>query len=182
MNLLIRRVRIIIAFALLVSILNACKSFVKPLRPDGSFTLVASQPTDLDVLISNVKNKNNGIDTFKGLGKITLNDRGKIRTARLAWAGSKPDKLRIEVLDVAGRPSISVACDGKWLYYQSHTDSRAFKKHVSDSAFQRVLLIDILPADLVALLSGGVPVAHYQPISLSKNETNDKYLAALKDG
>jgi hypothetical protein len=136
----------------------------------------------MEGLLHSLKQNNQGLSTFKGLGKITINDRGSVRTARLAWAGAIPDKLRVEVLDVTGRPSMSMACDGNWVYVLSHTDLRYFKKKTSDSGLHSLLKIDMHPEELVAYLTGQLPIRQFQSITLFHNSLDDRHVMALKDG
>jgi len=59
--------------------------------PDAEETL--SQQETLNI-ISSLKTMNSGLNTFKGIGGIKLSGINGTNTARMAWCGSVPDKLR----------------------------------------------------------------------------------------
>ena len=77
----------------------------------------------LDALV----NLNSGLDSFKGIGKATFSSKGKKQVARVAWMGSGRNRIRIEVLDPSGRPSVSFANDGEWSYLLSRNPLRFYK-------------------------------------------------------
>ncbi len=148
----------------------------------GLTTRVSERAFDSQAEVQNLllklKSKNHTLNTFKGIGKITLWNKGKSRIARVAWIGSEQEKLRIEVLNVTGQPAISFASDEKWLYFRSHTTDRFYKKRSNDASLKPLILIPIKASDVVDLLAGRVPV--YEHKSAVLIESGDGYVLVLK--
>lgn len=131
-------------------------------------------------LIDTLRNINGNLNSFKGIGKVTIWNNGKISLSqRMAWVGSMPLSFRIEVL-FSGRPLIKVASDGKWLTYQNaNSDSHPYGQlELSETNLERLLSIPINPDDFMALLSGRIPICEYDTAVLI--EDSDKRGQVLK--
>jgi len=122
-------------------------------------------PKDLKVsfeareLLSVLENQNYKLETFKGTGRITFReDEKNDLSARVAWVGAVPGKLRIVLRSVSGQPMASMASDGEWVYFFSHAQGKYFKKRASTTLLQRFLSVSITPDDVVYILAGRVPV------------------------
>jgi hypothetical protein len=143
------------------------------------------KPADLETraLIRSLKNKNNDLKTFKGIGKIKLWNEGKIRfSERIAWVGKVPLKFRFELL-FSGQSLTKIASDGQWLYYRNrHSDRHPYGRvRLTDSNLERLLSIPIKPADFMALLSGRIPVYGHDLASLEKNSAGEGYVLKLEN-
>ena len=145
--------------------------------PDGSADLETRE------LIRILKNKNNELKTFKGIGKIKLWNEGRIRfSERIAWVGELPLKFRFELL-FSGQSLIKIASDGQWLYYRNtHSEQHPYGRvRLTDSNLERFLSIPIKPADFMALLSGRIPVYGYALASMEKNSAGEGYVLKLEN-
>ena len=141
-------------------------------------------PTDSDTqaLLDALSNKNNDLRTFKGVGKITLWNKGKIHLSeRVAWVGSTPLSFRVEVL-FSGRPLIKIASDGEWLYFHNAQSAQHPYGRISLSRdnMERILQIPIKPAEFMALLTGRVPLVEHDFASLEKHTGGEGYVLELK--
>ena len=139
-----------------------------------------TDPKEARTLLLNLQNKNYYLKTFKGIGKFKLWNKGKPQAARLAWMGSVPEKLRTEILAVSGQPAISIANDGSWLYFLSHTPHRFYKKRSAKADLEKLISIPITSRDVIALLAGRVPVHEYNTASIMQDEAGDGYVLVLK--
>jgi len=120
-------------------------------------------------LLLALKNRNNSLKSFKGIGKIKLWDKNISHAVRVAWLGTQTGKLRIEVLDVSGRPAASIASDGKWFYFLSHAEQRFYKKRASNPSLKKIVLIPVKSSDIISLLGGRIPIRDHNSVSIIKD-------------
>ena len=114
---------------IIVFFLNACGSLSAPKPHTG----MPAEPSELQALLSAVKNRNSTLEHFKGIGKIKLRQNGKtLIDERIAWICSKPAKLSLAVL-VSGFPAIKLASDGQWLYYYEAGREKSIYKKCSET-------------------------------------------------
>ena len=163
----------LIIFLLLASFFFSACSQIKARVPD-------TDQEDARTLLVKLQNKNYHLTTFKGIGTLKLWSNGRPQTARLAWTGLNPEKLRIEILGVSGQPAVSIASDGSWLYFLSHTPHRFYKKKSSRADLKRLISIPIASRDVIALLAGRVPIPEYTAAALMRNKAEDGYVLVLK--
>ena len=144
-------------------------------------SLVSEELHETANLLSALKNKNNELKTFKGTGKVTFWEKGKKGLiSDVAWVGSEPDKIRIVMRSLSGQPVVSLACDGMWLYFVSHTDQRFYKKPSKNSTLKKFISIPIKSRDIVSILAGRIPVVRHDSIAIKKNRSKDGYVLVLK--
>ena len=143
---------------------SACTIFTPGIskRPKDRISLEAEKT------ISELKNQNFKLKTFKGVGNIKFRGSEKKDIAgRMAWVASAPDKIRIAVSSVSGQPMISAASDGHWLYLISHSSGDFYKKPVTVSSMRRLFKISVKPEDMVDILAGRVPIHSYDSAVLT---------------
>ncbi|MDM8550798.1 hypothetical protein QUF72_11995 [Desulfobacterales bacterium HSG2] len=116
-----------------------------------------------------LKDRNDALKSFKGIGKIKLRDKNIFHAVRVAWLGTRTGKLRIEVLDVSGRPAASIASDGKWFYFLSHAEQRFYKKRAADPSLKKIVLIPVKSSDIITLLGGRIPIRDHNSVSIIKD-------------
>jgi hypothetical protein len=132
-------------------------------------------------LFDTLKNINGSLSSFKGIGKIKIwNNRKITLNERVAWVGSKPLNFRIEVL-FSGRPLIKVASDGEWLYYRNtNSDSHPYGQlRLTETNLERLLSIQISPDDLMAILSGRIPICNCDTAALIENAGGSGHILKL---
>ena len=98
----------------------------------------------------------------------------------MAWLGSKPKKLRLEILDISGQPAASLATDGNYFYLLSHIESRFYKKHSTDDSLEKLISIPVRSSDILSFLSGQAPIYNYDRALLKKTESEDGYVLILR--
>ncbi len=135
-------------------------------------------PVAID-LLSIAKNKNSKLKTFKGIGRVKVWDKGNFQVSRVAWVGWNPKRIRMEVLGVSGHPVASLASDGDWVYFYIHTQQRFYKKP-ANTTFQNFLSLPLGSVDMIALLSGRVPIADHQSVLLKRDPVSNRYTLVLK--
>jgi len=114
-------------------------------------------------LISALKDQNLDLNTFKGVGKITLwKASKKSMSNRIAWVGSAPNKLRIVLSTVSGQPVASLASDGQWFYIFNHTQTEFYKRRATHSLMEKVFEIPIRSTDIINILAGRIPISEHK--------------------
>jgi len=159
------------------SLRHSKKDTVKPVVGETLF--------EADKLIDRIEKKNADITTFKGVGKIKFRSRGKLQISRSLWAGIKPHKFRIEILNPARQPGVSIASDGKWLYLLSHREGQLYKERAAKSKTESADLSKFISTpvtidDIIILLSGGAPLRPYHKAFLKPDPSGKGYVIVLK--
>ena len=124
-------------------------------------------------LIAAIQSNNDTLKTFKGIGKVKLSKKGKIQGARIAWVGSDPGRLRLEILAITGQPIVSLASDGDWVYLNIHDRQRFYRKRTTDANLNNIVSIPVKSSDVLHLLAGRIPVRAHNHATVIKNESGD---------
>jgi len=133
-------------------------------------------------LLSRLKNDNNSLKTFKGIGEITLWRNRQIQiNERMAWVGAGPINLSIVIL-VSGHPAIKFASNGKYLYYlNSFTGTNPFGKiPATDASLKRLISIPINTSDLITFLTGRIPIRKHDSVELVPERNGNGSILVLK--
>jgi outer membrane biogenesis lipoprotein LolB len=131
-------------------------------------------------LLSEISHVNDGLNAFKGIGKIRLTHENSLREARVAWIGATNGKLRLEILSFIGQPIASLASDGQWLYIHSHARQRFHKARVSDTGLKSLIDIPISSQDVIDFLTGRTPVRSYRHAALLRDASRPGVILELK--
>ena len=99
---------------------------------------------------------------LKGFGRYRLKSSEGKFSGRMAWAIVQPDLFRAEILDITGRPFTTLANDGQWLYVHLKTENQFYKKFSTQATFKRVIGAPVTVKDIIAFLSGRIPIHAYQ--------------------
>jgi outer membrane biogenesis lipoprotein LolB len=140
---------------------------------------LASQEESLSI-IESIREKNNSLRTFKGLGKIELNNKKDSFITRTAWMGSYPDRFRIELFGIAGQPLISLSADQDQLFFLSHADSNYIHRDDPASALEELLSLPVKVEDAIEFLSGRIPIREHETSRIEKSDPNNGYILILE--
>ncbi len=132
-----------------------CANFIPP----QDSPLAIEELAEVKDLTDQVQGRNATLKTFKGLGRMEWLADNTVQHARLAWAGELPNKIRLEILDIAGRPALTISTDGEQLYFFSHSDQRFEKTGALGMDLQEFISIAVSLEDIVQLLAGRLPFA-----------------------
>ena len=156
---------------------SACSTLSRRIHPPT----IHSKTAESEVLRSELSHRNASLRTFKGTGKVIIFQNGKSYSSKVAWLGSAPEKLRVELFGSPGQPKIGFSCDGKWLYYYDHNDKTEPVKRIptSDSGLQRFISIKITSKDIVSILSGRIPEYKYHSSEILKAKSREGYVLVL---
>ena len=117
---------------------------------------------DTQRLLSRLTLKNSGVSSFKGMGSVRLSTKdGSRRSARVAWIGEAPDKLRLSVLNIGGLPTTTMAADGRYFFMASHTPKKFFKTRSANPSLEKLIGIQLKTRDIIQILRGRVPIREF---------------------
>jgi len=180
-----KRMRIGLVFFLvpLPFLFISCSSFSGLLRlPSHLDSLQAIPTADAEGLLSELRQTSSDLQSFKGIGSISLRYHGTLRMKeRIAWIGAGPACFRIAVLS-AGHPVMKLAGDGTWLYYHDLRDPDGSIRKVPsrDPDLKRLMPVSIKASDFLAFLSGGIPVCKHQSVDLFREPTSGHHVLVLR--
>ncbi len=120
-------------------------------------------------LIERISNRNSSLQAFKGIGNLRLRQQESRVSVRMAWMGLYPDRLRIELIN-AGQPMAKLAVDGRWFYLLSHAEDRFYKTESANPSLKRLVDVPVRTDDMIALLSGRIPLAPFHYADLQKKD------------
>ena len=100
-----------------VKLLSACTGITATLSGKTAEELDKANLAEAKHLLQTLENTNSSLRNFKGIGKIKVWRNARVQfDERVAWLGSDPLKIRIEVL-ISGFPAVKLASDGQWFYF-----------------------------------------------------------------
>ena len=175
-TMIVRHFSLILALSLTLS---ACAGISSHLSGEAPEERDAANVAEARRLITLLESQNSALQHFKGIGKLKVRNDGKVQIdERVAWVGSKPQKISIAIL-ISGFPAVKMASDGQWFYYlEVQGDKHYFKKiKASDASLKPLIAIPIYPRDIVTLLAGRVPLpAHHSAYLKLDPETGNTVL------
>ena len=127
-------------------------------------------------MASKVQDINHDILTSRGTGNLTLTRNGKTETYRMAWVAKWPLNLRMTLLS-SGVPVETIAADGKSVTFVSHTGQHAFHTvNRANPALNRIISLPVKLLDIIALLTGKIPLKGSQDVIWQMDEQNTSRL------
>jgi len=133
-------------------------------------------------VVSFLEKINHDLSSIKGIGRIKIWNMGRLQSTRVAWAGFRSEKLRLEVLGVGGRPLSSVAFDGNHFYLSLHAESQFFQKQTRHADLKRLIFIPLPVKDALTILSGRVPLLSKASARLEKEPADNRYVLTMTKG
>jgi hypothetical protein len=160
-----------------LSLLNGC-SLV------GKGRITAAEADQARRAIDRLARVNHELAAFKAVGRIKIQGEGPYMmrvNERAAWVAALPHNLSLVILS-SGRPVFKLATDGHHLYLVDLTNpKRSYQKLPSaDDGLKRLISLPLTPGDVVAFLSGRIPLVEHSTAALIKSEDDDRYVLILK--
>ncbi len=131
-----------------MALINGCGHMFQPPKEDAHARML------LDRLLQN----NSALKQYKGLAGISLQTNGRSQSGRIAFAAVRPDKMRVELLNMLGTPLTSLSGDGDMVTIVSHDNHKQYHFRQTRTALASLIDIPIGIEDLQDLLAGRVPV------------------------
>ncbi len=138
---------------------------------------------DIEALKSayRIKNINNNIRSFRGIGWLYISGREQQKEKyRIAFAALVPDKIRLTLM-ISGLPVETIIADGRKIIFVSHTGKhKIYKINDPDPSLARIISIPVKIKDIIALLSGRIPLKDFDYAYYLKKEKSRGSTLMLK--
>ncbi len=160
----------------------SCSSLTAGLPRESAEGPEAAAAVEAQGLLANLSRQNASLNSFKGLGKIKVWQKGRLTIdERVAWVGYERNKLSI-VLMISGYPAVKMASDGKWFYYYEAGEGKPIYKKIpaTEASLSHIISIPIQPVDILDLLAGRVPLREYNTVILQHQDAGQGYVLTLK--
>ncbi len=108
--------------------------------------------------------------TIKGLGRFKILTTEEALSGRMAWIAQRPDRLRLTILDPAGRPAALLATDGKSVWLDLRAEGKQYVKEARRFSLKRMVGIDVTLKDLIQVLLGEIPLGPYHRVEVDLSE------------
>ena len=145
-------------FILLLISLTSIATGWSTLNQRAEAPLTTQGSPEAEALFSRLQSHNSDLRSFKGTGRIRVEDVNGIQQGRLMWAGYGNEKLRLEIIGATGQPVYSFANDGERIYLISHTENRFYSRRSSSANLEKLISLSISVSACLDLLAGRVPV------------------------
>ena len=109
-------------------------------------------------LLKVLSDTNRQISTIKGKGFVKIKQGNQVNRFRAIWAGSRPNKFRLEILAATLQPVLSFASDGGRHYLLSYSDNRLYQRKASKNGLKRLVSLAVTPEEILDLIIGRLPV------------------------
>ncbi len=168
-----------IAFILiiLIYIQTGCANFTK--KTDG-FPKRKTPGENAESLVKKLESVNQTLVASKGIGRMDTVHSGRQQHLRIAWISTVPEKLRVAVLGVDGRPLITVSADGTWFYFLDHTTGEFHKSSPDGYRLKTALRLPLGVRNLALILAGRIPQFDYDRTEVSAGRTTGETVLVLK--
>ena len=151
---------------------------IKPIQPAPK----SATTIDPGSVVANLQQTNSGLTSFQGIGKIKIWNPDGLQSTRVAWAGYKTEKLRLEILGIGGRPFSSVVYDGSRFYLSLHSERRFYQKRTRKADLSRLVSMPITIHDILSILAGRVPLLKNATPTFEKGPSGNPHVLLLKKG
>ena len=144
-------------------------------RAEGPLATTISP--EAEALFNRLRSQNSRLHSFKGTGRMRIENRNGIQRTRIMWAGYQNEKLRLEIMGATGQPVLSFAYDGERIYSISHTENRFYSKRSSDASLEKLISLPISVSESLDLLAGRASMEkHLLPIGVHVKEEGEQIL------
>jgi outer membrane biogenesis lipoprotein LolB len=137
-------------------------------------TSIAAQATVDRLLLLN-----QGLIDLKGIGQMKLHRSKQSASARMAWAGTYPDKLRMDIMGSPGVNLVTLASNGEYVYLKLYQENRFYKKDNEKALFKGIVNIPITVREVVQILGGKIPIAPHQSAVLKDIDSDHATLELI---
>ncbi len=118
-----------------------------------------------------IKNINNNLRSFNGIGWLYISRRKQQKEKyRIAFVALAPDKIRLTLM-ISGLPVETIIADGEKMIFVSHTGKhKIYKINAPDPSLAKIISIPVKIKDIIALLSGRIPLRDFDYAYYLKKE------------
>lgn len=160
-----------ILLALILALQTACASVPGPVDAPGE---------DGAKLVRILENANRTLTISKGIGRLKLNHSGSRQRLRIAWVSQVPNKIRLTVIGLDGRPLMTAAANESGFALQDHTSGTYQKGALEDYRLRAALNLPLDVNSLSLILAGRLPDFAYDRAVVTSGRTDEEGILVLK--
>ena len=157
--------------ALILALQTACAAVPGPVEPSGD---VSTE------LARDLEQTNRTLTTCKGIGRLEFTHSGSRQRLRIAWVSQVPDKIRLTVLGLDGRPLVTAAADDSRFALQDHTTGTHQQGSLEDFRLKAALHLPLDINSLALILAGRLPDFEYDRAVLASGRSEGERALVLK--
>jgi len=151
------RVALIILLISLLSIFGCARTPAPLVIPDDFFEPGGN--ARIDDILAELGSNSLGFNTFKGIGYLRLwKSGGAPYGGRMAWAAERPDRLRVELMDLSGKPVLSWVGNRQLMQMLSISDGQFHEFRGDSLDLGRWASVPVTIEQMVTILSGKIPL------------------------
>jgi len=137
---------------------------------------------EIQNVLGEIQSANASLYSSKGIGMLEVWANGNHDKYRMAWIGEMPRNMRISLLDISGRPFMTLSHDGENLYGVSHFKDEFHKVRDSNPTLNRLSDLPIHFQDILTLLMGRIPLKPFRSAELSPPDSQGGRTLTFTDG
>jgi len=131
-------------------------------------------------LVRVLENTNQTLTTAKGIGRLEFTHSGSRQRLRVAWVSQMPDKIRLTILGLDGRPLMTAAADEIGFTLQDHTTGTYQTGALEDFRFKAALHLPLDVNSLILILAGRLPDFEYDRAEIAAGRSDGEDALVLK--
>ena len=131
----------------------------------------AAPPTALpraETLVEQLRERQRLIRRFAGRGSIRLKNPRSEYHFDLTTAAVRPDRLRLQTIDLLGRPVLTLTADRDELSLMDYRGAVFYRGRATTNNLHRFLPLGLKLEEIIILLSGGQPLSVYSRASITR--------------
>lgn len=160
-----------ILLALILALQTACAAVPGPVEPPGD---------DSVKLARILEQTNRTLTTCKGIGRLEFTHSGSRQRLRIAWVSQMPEKIRLTVLGLDGRPLMTAAADESGFAVQDHTTGTYQQGSLEDYRLKAALHLPLDVNSLALILGGRLPDFKYDRAVITSGRSDGEHAVVLK--
>lgn len=121
---------------------------------------------EADEIVNRLRARQNEVQAFAGRGTIRINTRDNRHYFQVTTVAERPDRLRLQALDLMGRPAMTMTSSDNQLAYLDYGKAVLYQGPATEENFERLFPLGLTVTDLITLLSGGQPLSKYETAKL----------------
>jgi hypothetical protein len=159
----------ILLFLLVVGALSSCQRL--PVVPGDGKPAVASAQALRDQILA----RSQAIRSFKAKGQLSVLSPQKNYNGSALLFGSKPETVRLDVLNFWGQPALTFLTDGQEVKMLAYSEAKLYKGPATSHNLAVFIPPPVKVQELVEVLTGGVPLGTDDEARLTDVPGADQY-------
>lgn len=155
---------------LILSGLGGCRALPTPPAPTPPGV------TSADELLARLQNREAALKSFQARGRITFLSPERNYSGTALIKASRPENLKVDILDILGRTLLSFASDGSQVQVLSPHEGKFFHGQATPRNLAAFIPPAVTLPQTLRLLTGGLPLSQGPPSRFEYQASGGQYL------